>query len=1016
MGQEEIKELRELFEKRIQALEDRLKKLEEQSTENVHLDLPTEIDFGSEAMTLELSEEAQGLSKPREELPEKKLSEGVSVETNDKKEEEALRHEKTEPLEFDSEERTKKVRSKSRKPKATVKKSEPWLPIIIQRTGPFGEALDACLKAYRHYHEQGKAPAFLLSLAGLVAIVLGMVYLLQESFQNYLSPSGKLMVVMGVGVCLVLGGLWMRKWKRQFEDFASAISGLGCLLFQLVIFFAGPYYGILSPKSCLLALFVVSSSTYFLAYSLNSRVLASTAFLGALLLPLSFPGGTWYEKLFFPYITAQAVVSVILSWRMRWRNLYIVSFAFSTAMIEWVSDDISALSLVQGVYIQIYFLFFALTSFFSILKRENFDLGFLTVHTANLVLFLLTSESFTFSSSILGVIFLAHGSLWVGLFLFSSKLVKDRRKVDLGMAVSAGSAAILLGYAVLKTFTPDWVGPVWAMEAIVLLSLANRLKVSFLRYEAWAAFAFALGAMATELAGYFMPFRVSQWGEVWLSFWLLWLALTLGWMAFVYLMPREKNFLLEWERVVRRIMDEASSVLWSVLFFAYCIPNLPRQCLILAAIPMCVLFMRAKGRLLPFTEAFALFHYTLFLLAIFMEAQKIGSMSFSSASIEAKIARVEALFFLWAIPAFYLRYIPSGRLFSQMYFMRITFWIILPLLYLPKVVLRMPEWTAIYLWCMAPIALLIQLFQKEKPLRWSFQAIVLLAMVSSLLLPFVITSIGFSFALLSLFVGIVVLVGLYLPSKGWRKEGDERWLSELGWIREGSFFYLIAVAFALCFFFTENLEQSALVSALLGICVVSSWSINAAARKALMGFWILCLLPLLLLVNLDSMIRGGDPNTYLLSGLYLVSLGVVIHRLKNFVLLTRFYGKRRVYLWAWNLILALQAQMMIRYFSAGEFDVGASLLLMVHASVILILTLKGSYRNEEKLSTLLFAVGAGKMLLLDLAHASLAQKTIVFMGLGALLLAAAYVFQNIKEKQEKKEVGEDSQKDEDRSQ
>ena len=78
---------------------------------------------------------------------------------------------------------------------------------LVTATGPVGALVERAMSAYYHYRDQGKAPAFLMTLAGLVALTAGFGYLLQYSFNNFLGPVAKLGLGALIGVAIIGGEL-----------------------------------------------------------------------------------------------------------------------------------------------------------------------------------------------------------------------------------------------------------------------------------------------------------------------------------------------------------------------------------------------------------------------------------------------------------------------------------------------------------------------------------------------------------------------------------------------------------------------------------------------------------------------------------------------------------------------------------------------------------------------------------------------------------------------------------------
>ncbi len=73
-------------------------------------------------------------------------------------------------------------------------------------------------------------------------------------------------------------------------------------------------------------------------------------------------------------------------------------------------------------------------------------------------------------------------------------------------------------------------------------------------------------------------------------------------------------------------------------------------------------------------------------------------------------------------------------------------------------------------------------------------------------------------------------------------------------------------------------------------------------------------------------------------------------------------------------------------------------MLVLHATILLMLTLKENFEGLLKLSVIVFAGAAIKVLMFDMADFSLIQKIIAFMIIGAMLLGASYLYQKMQQK------------------
>ncbi|MCJ8268663.1 MAG: hypothetical protein MJK04_04585, partial [Psychrosphaera sp.] len=100
--------------------------------------------------------------------------------------------------------------------------------------------------------------------------------------------------------------------------------------------------------------------------------------------------------------------------------------------------------------------------------------------------------------------------------------------------------------------------------------------------------------------------------------------------------------------------------------------------------------------------------------------------------------------------------------------------------------------------------------------------------------------------------------------------------------------------------------------------------------------------------------------------------------------------------WLFNLMVLSGYLVLVNQWFGSPYAVATSILLVLHAMVILFMTLKPKYQMLGKLAAMLFGLTAIKVIFVDIADYAMVHKVIALMGIGAILLLGAYQFQKLK--------------------
>jgi len=97
--------------------------------------------------------------------------------------------------------------------------------------------------------------------------------------------------------------------------------------------------------------------------------------------------------------------------------------------------------------------------------------------------------------------------------------------------------------------------------------------------------------------------------------------------------------------------------------------------------------------------------------------------------------------------------------------------------------------------------------------------------------------------------------------------------------------------------------------------------------------------------------------------------------------------------WGWHLLLALSYFMWSYSFDSMIAAPLSAILLVIHGSVLMFISLKPQNADMIRLAAGLFILSTLKVLLLDMASFELVQKVIAFMLIGVILLTVSYFYQ-----------------------
>ena len=414
---------------------------------------------------------------------------------------------------------------------------------------------------------------------------------------------------------------------------------------------------------------------------------------------------------------------------------------------------------------------------------------------------------------------------------------------------------------------------------------------------------------------------------------------------------------------------------------------------------LALLFIGVKYRL-PLTEKLAWGHFLLFGVMAFLAWLDVGNLHFSEQSWATRFGLIELLLTAWAVQTIYQRLNTQQQGLRWAQRLRIAVYCVIPLLFLPRIWRLYPAYFAIALWASFGVNWLMFKYLKIEALRRELQLVFAAAVLATVLIALMAVSGAQQLpGLIAIISGMAVLALFHWVEKTLAQKSLSA--SPHQFIQLATpYFYALAIS-GLSFAALHDLMLALLTPGLYFVALILCRPCRGVVKPTLLAAWtlagvLLAAVPLLSLLGgaVDGLAGSGLTPWWNL--LAIGGLWVLTHdRAPVFNYLRHCFSKPALLLWAFHILLAFAyCAVLNQWFTA--WSVGISIALLVHAVVLLILTLKDRYQSLLKLSIALYGLTAIKLLFYDMSGAGNLQKVFALMGIGSILMAAAYLFQKLR--------------------
>lgn len=313
----------------------------------------------------------------------------------------------------------------------------------------------------------------ILGRIGIAAVIIGMAFFLKYAFDNnWVSPSGRVIIGILIGIGVMSLGQFFRKKYLQYSDL---LMGGGLAILYLSIFSSYALYNIVDPMLAFMGMIVVTIIGVAISIINATKTLSSIAFIGGYLTPTLIGVNFLGEFIVFSYLTILNAGTLGILLYKKWTNLIIIGFIGSWIIFTgWYLGNYNQEMLFPTlIFIIIQFLIFTASSMFRIIVEK--------IKATEIDYFIISSTALSFAVICYQLLmpeferYVSLGSVLVaGFYIIIALIAYKENQSDRTINIFLpGLAVSFLTIAVPIEFDGPWVSAWWFVEALVLYVLAS---------------------------------------------------------------------------------------------------------------------------------------------------------------------------------------------------------------------------------------------------------------------------------------------------------------------------------------------------------------------------------------------------------------------------------------------------------------------------------------------------------------------------------------------------------------
>ena len=336
------------------------------------------------------------------------------------------------------------------------------------------------------------ASTWLLRL-GVVILVMGIGFFLKYSIdQGWLAPSARVALAILVGLGLIVGG--SRLLGTLYNLLGHALIGGGIATLYFSVFAAASFYHLIGvlPAFALMGLVTVAAGV--LAVRFDSMLIAVLGLIGGYGTPVMLSGGGPNFVGLFTYMLLLGCGILGISIKKNWHLLNYLGLACTYALFCASMRDYQPAEFwnVMPFLVGFFVLYSTALFLFNIVQRTKSTLLELLGLLLNAGIFFAASYALVrqaYSLPWVAVVTLGLTAFYAAhVYYFLARKIADREL----MISFLGLAVFFLAVTIPLVLSHEWITVCWAIQALVMLWLADKLKSAFLRQVAFLLYGLVL--------------------------------------------------------------------------------------------------------------------------------------------------------------------------------------------------------------------------------------------------------------------------------------------------------------------------------------------------------------------------------------------------------------------------------------------------------------------------------------------------------------------------------------------
>ncbi|MEO8255295.1 MAG: DUF2339 domain-containing protein, partial [Flavobacterium sp.] len=346
----------------------------------------------------------------------------------------------------------------------------------------------------------------LINKIGILILVLGISYFVKYAIdKDWINEPAR------VGIGVLCGALVMgiaHKLRKSYAAFSSVIVAGAIAIFYFTIGIAFHDYHLFNQTVAFSIMVVITAFSAVISLSYDRIELAALSLIGGFAVPFMVSTGTGNYVVLFTYISILNVGILALAYYKKWNLVNILSYIFTVLLYGvWLSQELQNEkphylgALIFGFVF--YFIFILMNIINNIRTKGEFSTAQLTILASNTFLFYAAGMAIlhNYHPELRGLFttILALLNLIYAWFLYK-KFGLDKRAVYLLIGITL----TFITLAVPIQFEGNYITLFWAAEAVLLLWLSQKSKISSYRFGSVIVHALMIVSLVMDWNKYYM--------------------------------------------------------------------------------------------------------------------------------------------------------------------------------------------------------------------------------------------------------------------------------------------------------------------------------------------------------------------------------------------------------------------------------------------------------------------------------------------------------------------------------